>query len=94
MRTVTATEAVREFSALLGLVEHGQTVQIIRHGRPVARISPEVQLMTGKEAAALFRGHKPDPETADAIEAALKELREEDNARFNAQMARRYGRSH
>jgi prevent-host-death family protein len=94
MRTVTATEAVRDFSALLGLVEHGQTVRIMRRGRPVARISPEVRFMTGKEAAALFRDHKPDPETADAIAAALKQLREEDNGKFSAELDRPYRRSH
>jgi prevent-host-death family protein len=78
MRTVTATQAVRDFSALLGLVEHGQTVRIVRRGRPVARISPEVSFMSGKEVAALFRNHPLDAETAEAIAAGLRLAREEE----------------
>ena len=54
-----------------------------RHGNKgvVAKIVPEIQFMNGKDAAALFRGMTPDPQTADAIETELKKLQSEaDNA--------------
>ena len=79
MTTVTATEAVRDFSVLLGLVEHGQTVQIVRHGRPVARLTPDCGFMSGQKVAALFRDHQPDPEAAEAIAANLRRAKEEED---------------
>lgn len=41
MKTVSAAEANRQFSKLLGEVQRGETVQVTSHGRPVARIVPE-----------------------------------------------------
>jgi len=41
MKTVSATEAKAKFAALLGDVERGDTVEITRHGRTIARIVPE-----------------------------------------------------
>lgn len=40
MRTVTATEASRSFSALLDQAERGETVVVVRGGRRVAFIGP------------------------------------------------------
>lgn len=40
MKTVRATEAKAKFSSLLGDVERGETIDITRHGRTVARIVP------------------------------------------------------
>ncbi len=40
MRTVTVTELRRSWSRLFRLVEQGETVQVTRHGRPVARVVP------------------------------------------------------
>ena len=70
--------AARNFSELLGEVEHGQTVQIIRHGRPVARLVPDCGFMDGKKAAARFASHVPDPEAADEIERELARLKQEE----------------
>ncbi len=81
MKTATATMAARNFSELLGEVEHGQSIQILKHGRPVARLVPDCGFMDGKRAAALFAGHSPDPEAADAIETELARLKQqEENA--------------
>jgi len=38
--TVSAADANREFSKLLSRVRNGQTVTIMSHGRPVAKLVP------------------------------------------------------
>ena len=40
MRKVQATEAKTRLAELLRAVEHGETVAITRHGRPVAHLVP------------------------------------------------------
>jgi prevent-host-death family protein len=40
MKTVTAAEANRHFSRLLGEVRRGETVIVTSHGTPVAKIVP------------------------------------------------------
>lgn len=41
MRKVQASSAKAHFTQLLDDVEDGETVVITRHGKPVARLSPE-----------------------------------------------------
>lgn len=40
MRTVNFTEFRNDASLLLSAVEKGETIIILRHGKPIARISP------------------------------------------------------
>ncbi len=40
MREIQATEAKARLAELLWAVEHGETVSITRHGRPVAHLVP------------------------------------------------------
>lgn len=40
MREMTASEASRNFSAVLDSVEHGETVVVTRSGRRIASIAP------------------------------------------------------
>lgn len=40
MREVTASEASRNFSAVLDSVEHGETIVVTRAGRRIASIGP------------------------------------------------------
>lgn len=40
MTTVTLTEFRSHVSGLLTRVEHGETLVVLRHGRPVAEVSP------------------------------------------------------
>jgi prevent-host-death family protein len=40
MRHVQSSEAKAKFSELLDLVERGETIVVTRHGKPVARITP------------------------------------------------------
>ena len=41
MKTATARELKHELSAILDLVEHGESVCIKRHGNVIARLIPE-----------------------------------------------------
>ncbi|MBI2891390.1 MAG: type II toxin-antitoxin system Phd/YefM family antitoxin [Nitrospirae bacterium] len=40
MKTVTFTEFRNHASEFLDLVERGETVRVVRHGKPVAKIVP------------------------------------------------------
>ncbi len=40
MKTVTASEFRRNASAVLDLVENGEVVQVLRHGKAIAKIVP------------------------------------------------------
>ena len=80
MQKITATLMARKFSEFLGKVKHGQTVQVLKHGRPVARLVPDCGFMGGREAAELFAGHMPDPAAANAIELEIARLNEEEDA--------------
>ncbi len=40
MKTVTFTEFRRRASRMISEVEHGETLVVIRHGKPVAEVSP------------------------------------------------------
>ena len=40
MRSVTFTEFRKDASALFSAVEDGEIIQVIRHGKPIAEISP------------------------------------------------------
>src|SRR5205807_9872548 len=44
----TATAVARKFSEYLGKVEHGQSLQIVKHGKIVARLVPDCGFMDGK----------------------------------------------
>ena len=40
MTTVTLTEFRSQASGMLSRVEHGETLVVLRHGRPIAEVSP------------------------------------------------------
>jgi prevent-host-death family protein len=77
MIEVTATDMAREFSRLLGKVEHGETVVVRKHGKAVARLVPDSVFMSGLAAADFFRSHKAgklDRQAASAIEEQIRKL--------------------
>jgi antitoxin (DNA-binding transcriptional repressor) of toxin-antitoxin stability system len=41
MRTVTFTEFRNSASMLFSLVENGETIRVLRHGRPIACVVPD-----------------------------------------------------
>ena len=73
MLQVTQTELARSLSDYMGRVLSGETVEVSYHGKVKARISPVSAGMSGAALARSLQGHKPDPEAADAIAAALKD---------------------
>ncbi len=53
MREVQASEAKTHLPRLLDEVERGETIVITRHGRPIARIVPEVSRRQAEIAKAV-----------------------------------------
>jgi antitoxin (DNA-binding transcriptional repressor) of toxin-antitoxin stability system len=71
MRTMTATEASRNFSDLLDAIEQGETITITRGHHAVAEMRP-ARLRTGTDLrAALDKIPPPDDRFAADIAAAL-----------------------
>ncbi len=54
MREISASEASRNFSAVLDSAEHGETIVVVRAGRRVALIAPAPQA-NGAALRAVFR---------------------------------------
>jgi prevent-host-death family protein len=71
MRTITATEASRNFSDLLDAIERGETVTITRGHHPVAEIRPARHRTGADLRAALEQIPPPDDKFADDISGAL-----------------------
>jgi prevent-host-death family protein len=74
MKTMSATQAARNFAGLLDAVEHGEAVVITRDGIAVGRFVPERRTTADRLKAALHN-HPPDPGFADDLETARAELR-------------------
>lgn len=53
MREIQASEAKTHLPQLLDDVEHGETVVITRHGRPVARLVPDEDIRRAERAEAI-----------------------------------------
>ena len=69
----TATEVVRHWSSFLAKVQQGFTIDIVKSGKTVTRLSPSTGSMTGLELAAILRRRRPDSETAGEMERVLKD---------------------
>jgi antitoxin (DNA-binding transcriptional repressor) of toxin-antitoxin stability system len=71
-RTISATEAARNFRAVLNDVEgNGVTFRIERHGQPIAELTPvgsRVRRFTGRDLVELLRElPKLDPDFASDV---------------------------
>ena len=53
MRQIQASEAKSRFLQLLDEVEQGDTIVITRHGKPVARLTPESERRRAEVAQAI-----------------------------------------
>jgi len=69
VRTVTATEASRNFAALLDEAERGQTVIVTRGGRRIASLGPATA-GNGAEVIALLATPAADAGFPDDVRAA------------------------
>ena len=82
MRTMTATEASRNFSDLLDAIEQGETVTITRGNHPIAEIGP-ARRRTGSDLRAALAGiQAPDDRFAEDIAAAVALLEAERGDRW------------
>jgi prevent-host-death family protein len=70
MRTMTATEASRNFSDLLDAIERGETITITRGNHPVAEVRPAHRRTGADLRAALADIPPPDDRFADDLESA------------------------
>lgn len=77
MPDITATEASRSFSRILDTVEHdGTTYVIVRHGSPVAQLTPVVRC-TGQRLKKLLHDHPRDAEWRKDL-ATVRDLLEDE----------------
>lgn len=79
MRTITATEASRNFSELLDAIERGETVTITRGNHAVAEMGPARRRTGADLRSALDEIPPPDERFAEDIAAALGLLASEGN---------------
>lgn len=74
MREVTASEASRNFSAMLDAADQGETIVVTRAGRRVATIAPAHQANGAALRAVFERWHK-NPALDDALAARVDAAR-------------------
>jgi antitoxin (DNA-binding transcriptional repressor) of toxin-antitoxin stability system len=75
VQSAEATVVVRKFGQYPNMVEAGQSIRMAKQGRPVARLVPDRDFMSGKEAAELFRGYKAEPLDNAAAEEIARKVR-------------------
>jgi antitoxin (DNA-binding transcriptional repressor) of toxin-antitoxin stability system len=77
MRTLSVTEAARNFSDLINRVHfRGESALLLKGGRPMARVVPARALRTGRELAALWpRLPRLSPAEAEAMARDLTDAR-------------------
>ena len=68
MKTATARELKYELSAILDLVEHGESVCIKRHGNVIARLVPEKE-----QNGSLIGGNAGGPSLPDNFNQPTEE---------------------
>lgn len=78
MKTMTATEASRNFSDLLDAIEGGETVTITRGSHPVAEIGPPHRRVGADLRTALEGIEPPDARFSEDINTALSLLTTEE----------------
>jgi prevent-host-death family protein len=74
MKEMTASDASRNFSAVLDAAENGETVVVTRAGRRVALIAPAPRA-NGGAVLDLFESWRGHPAFDDAFEAGVNAVR-------------------
>jgi antitoxin (DNA-binding transcriptional repressor) of toxin-antitoxin stability system len=77
LMTASVTDLRRKTSDLIDAVKRGESVEIVNHGKPVARMDPSLKPTPIAEFVSLLKQFGPDPDTADAIETEIKKARTE-----------------
>jgi prevent-host-death family protein len=76
MRTIGSYELKTHLSQVLDAVEHGQTIVITRHGKPIARILPP-EHASSQEVSDAIQGLIAFPRTRLPKGVSIKSLIEE-----------------
>lgn len=83
MREMSASEASRNFSAVLDAAEHGETIVVVRSGRRVALIGPAPRA-NGAELRAVFERWRGHDALDDAFAGNVAAAREAASAQEDA----------
>lgn len=79
MKTIQASEAKAKFLRILDDVERGESVVITRHGKPVARLSPQAEIDRERVERAMAQireiGKRTKPVSIEEILSARDEGR-------------------
>jgi len=74
MRSMTDIEAANVFATILKAAEQGESVIVTKDGRPIGTFVPD-RTPIGVRIQEVFRKCPVDPDFADDIEAAMREMR-------------------
>lgn len=83
MKLMTATDASRNFAAVLDAAEHGETIVITRAGRRLAVIGP-APVGNGGTLNEVLTAHRPDAGFANDVERAKDLLTDETSGSWPA----------
>jgi prevent-host-death family protein len=72
---MTATEAARHFSAVLGRVAAGEEIEVVRNGAPVAVITAPARSVTARGSRDLFGRLENGDSFAEDLRTLEAELR-------------------
>lgn len=75
MRTITATDASRNFKLLLDAVEGGESIAITRGGKTIAEIHPQLRRTAHEFLAAVRDLPEPSSGNSTDVEEFFTELR-------------------
>lgn len=83
MREMTATEASRNFAAVLDFAEHGETIIVTRAGRRVASVGPAPRA-NGAALREVFQRWQRNPALDDTFASQVAQARQAATAEFDA----------
>ncbi len=74
MIEVSASQTLDQFHQLLKLVDRGESIRIMNHGRARARIVPDCGFMSGAEFSRVFDGYQATESDRSAAAAVTQNI--------------------